>query len=402
MYFSPYYSIALLLALSISLQFGYLFNGANRYVPLRIIIISFILVFFINIFNSERYKRSSIFIFLTGLLLASFFLVVWSPNVSHDLVIKTYLNFFYIFFLVAILFEILPRLSLRQINKSFLVGVFFCTCSLLIEAVFRFSFPSLAVENSELAEWISNKELSSSFLDFLIGKEFYIYKYSSIMFYDSNYAGLFSLILIVCIVFYRDKVSNSFFVNLLLVINVFLLLLTFSRAAVITLIFILPLYKIIKSLMNKSYLYSLFLLLMFSIVSIIVFVVILDYILLDNSFKSKIEIMLSVFKLGNNFSLSEILFGFGFSEGGYIYSYEDGAYAHSLFPLLLGEVGLIGMIFYLLIFGVLCWLVGWYGFLVATIFIVPGFSLVDPWQIVYFWSLVYMYFIQNKQRELDA
>lgn len=403
MYLSPYYTITLIIALSISLQFGYLFNDAYRYIPLRAIVICFVIVFFIKLLNNGSYKKNSLYLFFTGLISATFFLLVWTPRISSELVTKTYLNFIYIFFTLGLLFELLPRLNLAQINKSFFLGLLLSTCSLVIETFFRFLFPSLTVRNEDLINLISSRmNTSFSLIEFINDKTFYIYKYSSIMFYDSNYIGLFGLMLVVCLLFYREKISQSLVVNLLLTANIIIVFLSFSRSAIITLVFIISVYTLIKTMNKRKPIKTLFLTLFYFLVLLIISVIAFNYILVDESFKSKIDIINSIFYRSENYSFIELLFGFGFIEGGYIYSYKEGAYAHSLFPLLLGEIGLVGMVSYLFLFVFLCFKASWYGLLVAIAFFVPSFSLIDYWQIVYFWGLVYMYFIQKRQRELNA
>ena len=103
-----------------------------------------------------------------------------------------------------------------------------------------------------------------------------------------------------------------------------------------------------------------------------------------------------------------MLFGYGLLDGGYAISYQEGKYAHALVPVLLGQIGIIGLLVYLISFTIMCFKSGTHGIVLLFSFLITGISLVDPWQIIYFWSALYMlhlkkipdYTLLNKHKDL--
>ena len=56
------------------------------------------------------------------------------------------------------------------------------------------------------------------------------------------------------------------------------------------------------------------------------------------------------------------------NAGAYLYSYEEGAYAHAVLPMLMGQVGLIGLVVYIVFFIL-------YGRLVARNYLIIYFPI---------------------------
>src|SRR5690606_3785470 len=109
----------------------------------------------------------------------------------------------------------------------------------------------------------------------------------------------------------------------------------------------------------------------------------------DSSFNTKINIFYSLNTIAEH-GLINILFGYGVEAGGFIYSYKEGAYAHALIPLLIGQFGLIGLIAYFSFLIYLSFKVGFYGWLLSFAIFVSGLSLSDPWQVLNYFSFLVM------------
>ncbi|UUM30468.1 hypothetical protein [Vibrio japonicus] len=166
--------------------------------------------------------------------------------------------------------------------------------------------------------------------------------------------------------------------------SIALLILTFSRSAYIgAFLFYFSSYVYYKKLPIKIAI------LLFFGVAILYFTYYFSYNSFstnDVSLSSKFEIFKSL-ALINTYELLVVLFGVGFEVGGYLYSFRDGAYAHALLTLLLGEVGVIGFIIYGLILGVLITKNSREINGIILTMLICGLSLVYPWDSIYIYSV---------------
>jgi len=122
----------------------------------------------------------------------------------------------------------------------------------------------------------------------------------------------------------------------------FFALLTLSRSVVLTQIMLL-LFDFYYSKFKKGQFARFFLLTIIFAVSLILVFLLLQK---DASFRSKIVIFDGLKKI-NSFNFENQLFGFGFGNGEFIYSYRKGDYGHLHIALLLGQEGIIGVIMFI-------------------------------------------------------
>jgi hypothetical protein len=379
---NTYSYLLILISISISLQFDYLFFNVYFFVPFVVVIPSFILISF--------YSLRSISFFLWFLMIVVYYLftiVISNSFSSFESLRRAFIYVFYIIVAVYVLRIILTKISLEDKRKAFILTVILSTLALLIECILRFTEPTLDLRNAGTERFIlSTVSKSPSLLEVFSNNYFYAYKYSSIMFFDSNFTGLFALVMVVNILFYRSVFGKSNFINLFLCANIIFVFLSFSRSAMLVLIVILVIntfflvYKNNKYLFSVSIIFTLPLFMLFLLYAV-------DGALNDGSFDTKVRIFYSLATISDH-DVKNILFGFGVEEGGAVYSYKEGAYAHALIPLLLGQFGLIGLIIYFYVLISMAKQGGFYGWLLFTALFISGLSLADPWQILNFYSFL--------------
>lgn len=398
------YFLAVILSLSIPLQFDYFFSGSSRYIPLRVIFSLFLVYFFYKLFKRESIRIFPLFCFFLISTVFSLFVLFWvflSTSVSLG---NEYVNALYIISLVFLVANVFPKLSLDQLSKSMLIFILVSTVALTFEVVIRIYYPALDVHGLDNLDSIYRvHSMDFNLLEFFMRGNFYAYKYSSIMFYDSNYVGLYALFLIVILFFYKFNIKSNMFINFIIFLNVIFVFLSFSRAAVLVLPFVFYMQAIYLTLKYKKYALLSVLLLALTFIVFLFSYYVFQYIKTDDSFITKVNIALSVLDGEKQEGVIRFLFGYGFVGGGYIYSYEEGQFAHALIPLLLGQIGFLGSVIYIMFLLYLTWLAGWYGFLILVVLIIPGFSLADPWQISYYYGFfLFYYYLKLKKSAVNS
>jgi hypothetical protein len=204
--------------------------------------------------------------------------------------------------------------------------------------------------------------------------------------------------------FYLKKIRFASIFVATLILNMLLMILTFSRAGIATAVMLAYFFSLHHIYMKSKLIFILYIFISFSVILFFTSSF-LELFLEDGSFLSKIEIFKSLKSIWNN-DLLNIFFGFGVVEGAYSYSYQEGAYAHALLPLILGQFGLIGLIIYVFILIRLAVVSGFYGLLLLISIFICGLSLADPLQImVYFAFLIMASFIRhdyNRNQKIKA
>lgn len=203
--------------------------------------------------------------------------------------------------------------------------VIFTIILLSIEAFWRLSHPVYLIEGT-------SKDLRES-----EGLLFYAFKISSIMFQDSNFVGTYGLITYFFYLYlFREKFVQSKFP---LIILGFLIILTLSRSAILTLPITYFLIYITKK--NGSFIYQLIFLFGLILGSFFLY----DKLLSDGSFQSKFIIVdLSIEYLKNS-SLLIFLTGIGYGNTLNLF----GIGAHNLVITHIIESGIIGLFFFLFV-----------------------------------------------------
>ena len=253
----------------------------------------------------------------------------------------------YIIFLITILIieNLCQNFKTRLAEKL----VFYSISLLLVEAIYRISFPT---EHEYM--------------------EFYRFKENSIMYQDSNFVGIFILTLLFFLKYIQSKTNKKYkFTTVLLFI---LLLATMSRASIISLLILLPLYY------KRHFFYKNRIALAISSPLIALFLYILLYHLksIDVSFGTKFTIIEESVTYLMHADLINILFGVGLGNTKEVI----GIGAHNYFITFLLECGVLGCIIQ---FSALIYIAiksNWKGFIVLVPFLTNGMSLASgssPW-----------------------
>lgn len=217
----------------------------------------------------------------------------------------------------------LKKINLQQILYIFDLAISFFKIYLLVEVVYRYYTSYIAM---------ISEGLISSFYNFK-GNSFYS---------DTNFLALvIQNFALVCFFLYKKFNDKKYFRNYVQLM--FFALLTLSRSVVLTQIMLL-LFDFYYSKFKKGQFANFFLLTMIFSVSIILVFFLLQK---DASFRSKIVIFDGLKKI-NDFNFENQLFGFGFGNGEFIYSYRKGDYGHLHIALLLGQEGIIGVVMFVI------------------------------------------------------
>lgn len=370
-----------ILSASVVLRFDYLFGGANRFIPFRIILILTIFWIVLQFFKPFRPSQLPFFqsTFIVGFLLYfSFSHFFWIDSMeSFGPFLKNQFHFVYIlsaYFLTKYLVIDLTKHQVQTVVKSTLI---LALVVVSLETILRYTMPTLDL-NSENSDYLIKVYAGSQ--EGLSFDTFYFFKVSSIMFFDSNYVGAFLLIFFALnqLVDYSSPRKK----NLITFILVGLIFLTLSRAAIL-MTFVWLIFNIWNS---RTFISKWVFALLCVGLSLIVLIFIQDQIVFtDGSFLTKLQILEGLSGFFEQ-DLMTSLFGLGYEVGGYLYSYMSGGYAHIHVAILLGELGLIGTLVYLSYWYFMGVQSGPKVLYLFIPFLIIGFSLADPWEVGYFWA----------------
>lgn len=318
----------------------------TRLVPISPVYFSFTLSFIIFIWGSMAKGKRQLHVLTIPVFAYLLYLLVSQPFNNPDLF--TLLNvLFSLTYLITILNTAnqITRTELIRISKMFII---FTILLLSVEATWRLSHPV------DLANMMHNKvgsnETEQLFLQTpnnvggfsLTGNSeveknlFYTFKISSIMFQDSNFVGTYGLTTFFFYLFLlREKIVSS---SIPLFILGFLIMLTLSRSAIITIPLTFLLIAITKK--NSPIVYKIIFLFILFVGTIVIF----NSVSTDDSFLSKIRIITLSSNHLNHLSIVDLINGIGYGNAvNYL-----GIGAHNIFLTHLIESGIIGFIFFLI------------------------------------------------------
>lgn len=237
-------------------------------------------------------------------------------------------TFFNVLFSYSFFFLILN--TLNHINSKELLSyskyfVLFSIILLFLESIWRFSHPVFQL-NKFNDDSINNENIL-----------FYAFKYSSIMFKDSNFVANFILIVYF---FYQyllnEKLMKNIFPKYILL---FFLILTLSRSAIITI----PITYLLHYLFNKKN--NIFLKIFFILLLSLFLLIIFKFESNDISFTSKFKIISLTNSYINKANFLQLLTGVGFGNA----TIYLGIGSHNLFITYFIECGILGLFFFLFI-----------------------------------------------------
>lgn len=187
---------------------------------------------------------------------------------------------------------------------------------------------------------ISSLGANISGLISIFSSNFYHLKFGSPFFNDSNAAALF--LLPVFALFNIDGIKIRLWV---IIIAYSLLFLTFSRAAVISVLLGYSVFVFIRAGFFARILMVLSVFIVFFSNSGMAYI---QLVLSDGSLSTKIDSYLSLYNKVGDMSIIHLLFGAGVLDGSLLYGYDDGKFAHALIPMLMGQAGWLGVLIFMI------------------------------------------------------
>ena len=318
----------------------------TRLVPVSPIYFVFVLSFFIVLWGSMIVGKQHFHPLSLPVIVYFLYLIVSQPFNHPDL--NTLLN---VLFSLAYLITILntaTSISKADLIRFSKIFILFTILLLTVEATWRLSHPVDLVQmalnrekfkDTEQLFLQSDKaadELSLSGNGEAEKNLFYAFKFSSIMFQDSNFVGTYGLIAFFFYLFlWREKFMKS---SIPLYLLGFLILLTLSRSAILTIPLTLLLLNVTKK--NSSIISKVLFFFLLLIGSVLLF----QKVATDESFLSKFRIFSLAVNYLNNISYIDLINGIGF---GNTVNYL-GIGAHNLFLTHLLESGIIGLLLFLI------------------------------------------------------
>lgn len=261
------------------------------------------------------------------------------------------LGFYLNFLFLGLAWRFLPLLRLREldnavvrfINFSILLGVF--------EATVRYFYPFQIYDESFLQFHYQNNT------------EFYLYKFNSIMYQDTNFVAMWLLVVAIL----AFEVLGYRRAGIKIIILCGLVGLTICRSA----IFALAIYIFINLIYRYVPFRSLRVI-FFSVFALVGFFLLADLVKEDGSFQSKITIYaLVVANYLSGVNLQTFLIGLGMSNSLLML---DGISAHNFFVELLIDAGLVGAAYAFFSMFYLASLSGRVGYSIVWTFLVAGMS----------------------------
>lgn len=237
---------------------------------------------------------------------------------NSDLKYPILLILTFLFFIFSFSLNTFLKNDIRLWLKRMIILVFIL---LFIEFVYRITHPKNFFWATEMSNF------------------FYIYKFSSIMFYDTNETGFFELIFFSFLLYLRDKKIINIQKKVLFVCFV-MLCFTFSRAAVLgSVVLMFFLY-----ILDKVNIFVKFIIISISFFFIFL---IINIFLMDGSFLTKIDIFERTYKYLLSCSVRNLLLGVGMNNSMVALG---GIYGHNYITLFIVEYGIIGFILLITLF----------------------------------------------------
>lgn len=324
------------------------------FIPMVSVIFCWIILFlYQNKFNKLQYQ---IFLFHMFSFIV-FSLISYFGNSASSEYIFDLSKLFLAFSISFLSFYYITKIDLKTIIKFLIIMLYFSILFLFLELYGRFSAHGF--------------DFSRLFQGF-----FYYLKFNSPFMNDSNATALYALFYMIVSIYLLQLKNNEFKKQVYIIFYLFLVFIiaTFSRSVIIT-AFLLLFFLIYDKFDKKS---KIFLSFIIAYVFVFVFIYIYHFVSSDGSGITKLNIIKQTIQIAPTLDFKGFLLGFGINEGNYVYSYERGAYSHLLFPMVLGQFGLAGLVSYTLFFTIFYFLTKGYYFIYLLAVFVVGLSYLHP------------------------
>lgn len=318
--FNYFYSSILILAVCISAYAVKL----TEFSPIYFVYVLVLPISFLVLLVYRRTFSMTLDVFLVFLLL-SYVLIFHFIHLNNGTAVNLIVSLLGYIYLRFARFTI----SLKQYSRIINAMVVFNLVILGIDSIYRLLNPMHP--NADKIDLYAGSQ----------DKWFYLYKFNSLMFSDSNDTALVLIVLFfTTLLMPREYFSLSKFK--IYSIFIFLILLTFSRAAYFVTILGFLNYKIASfSRLNKLIVRSLLV-----ISGIISISIIYSFLIADDSFAVRLDIISMIFDLQSKTSFSKLLIGVGPGQG------EEalGIYTHIFYLTYILELGILGLLLVLTFF----------------------------------------------------
>ena len=361
---------------NVALFFTILFSGfyLTRVLSLSPVYITF-LIGTLVIVGYAIFNYHSIYISKVSVLYFAYIIYIIVTQSFLDPNFSTLINVIFSLLYFIIMLNIAYYSKTEILVKYSKYFIWFTILLLVVEAAWRLTHPIFVIEGTD--KDYRNME----------GMLFYAFKFSSIMFKDSNFVGTYGLVAFFYYYYLRKK---KYVKSMMPLIILFILIsLTLSRSAIITvLLTIVILYFL--SIKIKLHHIILGIVLIISVVFIA-----LPQIETDGSFLSKFDILELTWRHLQECSLGQFLFGVGFGN-----TVEHiGIGAHNLLVTHLIESGIIGLLFFLIVNFSLINKTKRYSLYLTIPLFISGMSLAGHAISYYYACLALIYVIERNERK---
>lgn len=361
---------------NVALFFTILFSGfyLTRVLSLSPVYITF-LIGTLLIVGYAIFNYHSIYISKASVLYFAYIIYIIVTQSFLDPNFSTLINVIFSLLYFIIMLNIAYYSKTEILVKYSKYFIWFTILLLVVEAAWRLTHPIFVIEGTD--KDYRNME----------GMLFYAFKFSSIMFKDSNFVGTYGLVAFFYYYYLRKK---KYVKSMMPLIILFILIsLTLSRSAVITvLLTIVILYFL--SIKIKLHHIILGIVLIISVVFIA-----LPQIETDGSFLSKFDILELTWRHLQECSFGQFLFGVGFGN-----TVEHiGIGAHNLLVTHLIESGIIGLLFFLIVNFSLINKTKRYSLYLTIPLFISGMSLAGHAISYYYACLALIYVIERNERK---
>lgn len=284
-------------------------------------------------------------------------------------VFNTSFSFIISLIYLIIIIQLYKQKNIETIYKASYIYIVFSIGLISIDTLYRLSHPSYYFNVD------SQENLA-----------FYIYKINSILFQDSNFVGLYCVVLFSLTLFlnvYNKKKINIVILSILFILTIF----TFSRASIISCVCVSLIYFLFY--FKKAIHMKVLTLIILAGTILILFYNYFNFFSAGKSFNSKFIIMQKYIEFSNSSSIFKFLFGVGFGNSFKFF----GMGAHDFFITFLMETGLLGLILMLSVYIILIFISKGKLSLIIIPFIINGFSLTSDALTYLFSALIMSYFI---------
>lgn len=347
---------------------------------------------FCSFFSINKLPLNPVYILSSFILILVFFTMNYKKTSKFNFLFIIYFIFSTISFFLGLYF-------FNQYSSSvvYLSTILYIYCIVLGGATVEIGGKLSVGQRVFVYDWIYNVLIFYMFLDLIIrlllsgsSGSFYDFKWG-LFYFDSNFSALIILLFIMFSVFL--KVNKIYDIGLIrFLILIFLLITTFSRAAIFAFFLSYILLRYTKKII-------LYLAIVFGLAFIYLFYKMVSiylsgesFVEIDGSFNSKFYLISVAIDNYAELPLINKFFGIGMANFPY---FSDGIFAHNMLITLFYEFGYFGILFFIIYICLSYKMIGKDILYILIPFFIAGFSLFSAFMPFFFILLACMYVEKN-------